>query len=110
AGGRAGGLAPHPRHRPHPDRRAADGVPVRRGVGVREMNATDAWKPYTPTADNPWNVRKVGHLYRRAGFGATSAELQAGVADGPGKTLDRVLAGRPESDDFTRTSEFLAGE
>jgi uncharacterized protein (DUF1800 family) len=74
------------------------------------LTARDAWTPYTPTADNPWDVRKVGHLYRRAGFGAKWAELQAGVADGPEKTLDRVLAGRPEADDFTRTSEFMASE
>ena len=30
-----------------------------------------AWEPYRPTADNPWDLRKVGHLYRRAAFGAT---------------------------------------
>jgi uncharacterized protein (DUF1800 family) len=70
----------------------------------------NAWDPYRPTAENPWDLRKVGHLYRRAAFGATWEELQAGLADGPGKTLDRVLNGRPESDDFTRTSDYMATE
>src|SRR5690242_83829 len=69
-----------------------------------------AWAPYRPTADNPWDARKVGHLYRRAGFGATAAELEAGVADGHETTLERILAGKPESDDFTRTSEYMASE
>jgi hypothetical protein len=70
----------------------------------------NALAPYTPTPANPWDARKVGHLYRRAGFGATHAELAAGVADGHEKTLDRVLSGRPESEDFTCTSEFMASE
>ena len=37
-----------------------------------------AWEPYRPTADNPWDLPKVGHLYRRAAFGATWAELDSG--------------------------------
>ncbi len=69
-----------------------------------------AWAPYTPTDANPWDRRKVGHLYRRAGFGATPAELAAGLKDGHAKTLDRFLADVPETDDFTRTSEFMASE
>jgi len=69
-----------------------------------------AWEPYAPTAADPWDARKVGHLYRRAGFGATPAELAAGVADGPDATLARILDGQPEAADFARTSEFMAGE
>ncbi len=69
-----------------------------------------AWQPYAPIAENPWDRKKVGHLYRRAGFGATAAELDAGVKDGHAATLDRVLKGTPESDDFARTSEFMASE
>ena len=44
-----------------------------------------------PTGQSPWDVKKVGHLYRRAAFGATWAELEAGVKDGPEKTIDRLL-------------------
>src|SRR5262245_5141805 len=74
------------------------------------MNPKTAWELYRPTADNPWDLRKVGHLYRRAGFGATWAELQAGLADGCDATLDRVLTGKPDSEDFTRTSDYMASE
>ncbi len=69
-----------------------------------------AWAPYTPTDANPWDRRKVGHLARRAGFGATPAELDAGVKDGHAKTLDRILNGGTESEDFVRTSEFMSSE
>jgi uncharacterized protein (DUF1800 family) len=74
------------------------------------IDAKTAWDPYAPTATNPWDRRKVGHLYRRAGFGATAAELDRGVTDGHAKTLDRVLKGGPESADYARTSEFMASE
>ena len=67
-----------------------------------------AWQPYEPTAANPWDARKVGHLYRRAGFGATAAELDAGVAAGHAKTLNLILKGKPETDEFERTSAFMA--
>ncbi|MBX9628806.1 MAG: DUF1800 domain-containing protein [Gemmataceae bacterium] len=69
-----------------------------------------AWEPYRPSADNPWDRLKAGHLFRRAGFGATHAEIEAAVAAGPEATLDAVLAGRPDPDDFAKTSEFMASE
>jgi len=38
------------------------------------------WTAYEPTTADPWDLRKVGHLYRRAGFGATWEEIQRVVA------------------------------
>jgi uncharacterized protein (DUF1800 family) len=55
-----------------------------------------AWAPYTPDAANPWDLRKAGHLYRRAGFGATWQQLQRALADGPQRTVDALL--RPQGD------------
>ncbi len=69
-----------------------------------------AWAPYTPSAENPWDLRKAGHLFRRAAFGATATELQDAVAAGHEKTLDRIINGNPESADFTATSDFMASE
>ncbi len=34
-----------------------------------------AWSPFTPSDEQPWNRRLAAHLCRRAGFGATSQEL-----------------------------------
>jgi uncharacterized protein (DUF1800 family) len=74
------------------------------------LDPKTAWALYEPGPDNPWDRKKVGHLYRRAGFGATAAELDAGVKDGPAKTLDRLLAGEPDAEEFVRTSDFMASE
>jgi uncharacterized protein (DUF1800 family) len=74
------------------------------------LDVSTALAHYKPSADNPWDVRKVGHLYRRAGFGATQPELAAGLEDGPEKTLDRILTGKPENEEFARTTEFMSSE
>ena len=73
-------------------------------------NALPAWRPYVPSAANPWTLPKVGHLYRRAGFGATHAELQQGLKDGPETTIERLLKGGSADDDFEKTSEYMASE
>ncbi len=44
-----------------------------------------------PTPDDPWDLRKVAHLHRRAGFGATRAELERDVAAGPAESVGRFL-------------------
>src|SRR5262249_13704992 len=50
-----------------------------------------AWERYRDSRDSPWDLRKVGHLYRRAGFGATWPELQTGLKEGPEQTIERLL-------------------
>jgi uncharacterized protein (DUF1800 family) len=68
-----------------------------------------AWDRYTPDAGNPWDLRKVGHLYRRAAFGATWDELHEGVQLGPDKLVDRLLKGREPSPVYDGATEtFLA--
>ena len=63
-----------------------------------------AWSPYEPSADNPWDLKKAGHLYRRAAFGATWAELQTALDDGPEKSISRLLKGGEPSADFVTTA------
>ncbi|MHC4748502.1 MAG: DUF1800 domain-containing protein [Planctomycetota bacterium] len=55
-----------------------------------------AWATYQPDAQRPWNLARVGHLYRRAAFGATWAQLQQALSDGPQRTIDKLL--RPQAD------------
>src|SRR3954452_22374561 len=50
------------------------------------------WSPYRPEADDPWDLRKVAHLHRRAGFGATRAELARDLDAGPAASVDRLLS------------------
>ncbi len=70
------------------------------------------WAPYEPTADAPWDLRRVVHLHRRAGFAATWAEIRRDLKDGPGPSIARVLAGTSRiggvSDEFESTSALLA--
>ncbi len=49
--------------------------------------------PFEPTAADPWDRRRVAHLYRRAAFGATWAELDEGVKLGPQACVERLLKG-----------------
>lgn len=55
-----------------------------------------AWSAYQPDAERPWNLARAGHLFRRAGFGATWEQLQQAKTDGPQASVDRLL--RPEAD------------
>lgn len=38
--------------------------------------------PFVPSGGDPWDARKAAHLLRRAGFGATPAEIASYVGDG----------------------------
>jgi hypothetical protein len=67
------------------------------------------WTPYTPDARTPWNLRRVVHLHRRAGFAATWSELQRDLADGPDKSIDRLLKGQARSDGVPDDFEQIAG-
>ncbi len=67
-------------------------------VSVDTINPQTAWQPYRPSAASPWDLKKAGHLYRRAAFGATMAELQAAVAAGPERAVGQLLSGRPDAE------------
>jgi hypothetical protein len=67
-----------------------------------------AWEPYRPSAKLPWDIKKVGHLYRRAAFGATWAELHQGVQDGPDKCIDGLLKGGPGQEGFAQQTASMA--
>lgn len=69
-------IAPNPKQ-------PADGAP-----------AAAAWAPYQPGPGAPWDLRRVVHLHRRAGFAATWAEIQRDLADGPEAAVTRLLEGR----------------
>ncbi|HXE55891.1 MAG TPA: DUF1800 domain-containing protein, partial [Tepidisphaeraceae bacterium] len=47
-----------------------------------------------PTPDVPWDLKRLVHLHRRAGFAATWGEIRRDLADGPTASIDRVLNGR----------------
>ncbi len=53
-----------------------------------------AWTPYEPTQSAPWNLQRVVHLHRRAGFAAPWNMLQRDLQDGPEAAVDRLLRGQ----------------
>ena len=71
----------------HPDLTVAD-RPRRIVSGPPVYEPLD---PYTPSASKPWNARRVAHLYRRLGFGATYAQIQQGLQMAPGALVDQLL-------------------
>jgi uncharacterized protein (DUF1800 family) len=50
-----------------------------------------AWAPYRADAQRPWDLRRAGHLYRRAAFAANWDQLQRALVEGPQRTIDRLL-------------------
>ncbi len=65
-----------------------------------------AWAPYEPGAKCPWDLPRVAHLHRRAGFAAPWATLQRDLKDGPAKSIDRLLNGEATSGDGQSADEF----
>jgi uncharacterized protein (DUF1800 family) len=51
----------------------------------------DVLAPYVPDQHRPWDLQRVVHLHRRAGFAATWEELERDLKDGPEASIDRLL-------------------
>jgi Protein of unknown function (DUF1800) len=78
-----------------------------------DSRSTDVWDRYEPTADAPWDLRRVVHLHRRAGFAASWGEIQRDLADGPELSISRLLDGQsrppgaPQREEFERIAGVL---
>jgi len=69
------------------------------------------WSPYTADERAPWNLRRVVHLHRRAGFAGTWSEMQRDLKEGPVASVDRLLAGQASlvsPPDFASIADLLA--
>lgn len=78
---------------------------------VRAGSWKHSWAPYVPSSGAPWDVRRVVHLHRRAGFAATRKEVDRDRKEGPAAAVDRLLNGtaRVEGvpEDFERRAAIL---
>jgi len=54
-------------------------------------------------------VERAAHLWRRAGFGATWDQLSRSLADGPQRTVDRLLKPKADVAAFNRTFDETEG-
>ena len=58
---------------------------------LEQVDPAWAWAQYEPDAQRPWDHARAAHLYRRAGFGASWAQIQQSVELGPAATLHRLF-------------------
>src|SRR5262245_56694354 len=72
---------------------------------LRRVAVRDPWAVYVPSKEVPWDLRRVVHLHRRAGFGATWQEIQRDLKDGPKASIDRLLQGKARSQGISETFE-----
>jgi uncharacterized protein (DUF1800 family) len=75
-------------------------------VNEPHQHTKTAWEPYRPGIDGPWDVARVAHFHRRAGFGATYAQILRDVADGYEASLQRVLNGETHGPDGRPAQQF----
>jgi uncharacterized protein (DUF1800 family) len=77
-----------------------------RDWSVIDKKLTDpvwAWAQYQPNTQQPWNLIKAGHLFRRAAFGANWNHLQQALSDGPQRTIDKLLKPQTDTEAFNNT-------
>jgi hypothetical protein len=79
-----------------------------RAASAKPLDPRWAWAPYVPSGEVPWNLQRVGHLYRRASFGATWKELQQGLELGPAPCIDQLLKGGPVQKEFEKRMAHMA--
>lgn len=76
-----------------------------------DWDSKGLWASYAPADKAAWNLARVVHLHRRAGFAATWKELQRDLQDGPAKSIDRLLNGQVREDvpdNFATVADQLA--
>ena len=78
-----------------------------------DTRSTDVWDRYEPSAEAPWDLRRVTHLHRRAGFAASWVEIRRDLEEGPEASVNRLLDGKcrppgaPEPEEFERIAGVL---
>src|SRR5262249_19772698 len=78
---------------------------------MKDVTTSGPWARYAPDDKAPWDLRRVVHLHRRAGFACPWGELQRDLKDGHEKSIDRVLrgaAGAHTPKTFADTARLLA--
>jgi uncharacterized protein (DUF1800 family) len=73
-----------------------------------DLDSGSAWTPYDPARDGPWDLRRVVHLHRRAGFAASWGEIQRDLNDGPNASISRLLVGKARGTGEGVPEEFEA--
>ena len=75
---------------------------------LHEIDPQSAWAPFQPSADQPFDEALAAHLYRRAGFGGSTAELKEAAALGPQGAAEKLLNAGESEDDRTTAEHLVA--
>jgi hypothetical protein len=70
---------------------------------------TNAFGAFAPSANRPFDDRRVAHLLRRAGFGPTAERLQKFSGQSPASTIDWLFNYSPDSDPLNEKLEDFQG-
>jgi uncharacterized protein (DUF1800 family) len=80
--------------------------------GSRSTQPGKPWAEYRPSEQAPWNLTRVVHMHRCAGFGAPWSVLERDLRDGAGPSIDRLLQGTSHAgaapDRFETLAEMAA--
>jgi uncharacterized protein (DUF1800 family) len=70
------------------------------------MDPSRAWAPFEHSPKQPWDLPKVAHLHRRAGFTAPWPVLDRDLREGPEASINRLLIGSTTSGDGSPAADF----
>jgi hypothetical protein len=68
-----------------------------------QLDPDEAWRAWEPSSSDPWCRKWSAHLYRRAGFGPSRANLLEADRLGPRGTLELLIRGKPEAGELLET-------
>ena len=72
------------------------------------QTSQQTWKAWDPTTNAPWNLRRVIHLHRRAGFAPDWSGLKRDVSEGHQASIDRLLHGNSTTNKSDNEFESLS--
>jgi uncharacterized protein (DUF1800 family) len=70
---------------------------------------SDPFSAFSPTASEPWDMRRVGHLFRRAAFGPTFDRANDFLKRSPEDAVDSLMDFGSDEDPMDSLSDQLIG-
>ncbi len=66
-----------------------------------------SWRAFAPSEQKPWDLRRATHLYRRAAFGGSMAQIEAALTKSPEAVIDSLIQ-NSDSERFESESKQMA--
>jgi uncharacterized protein (DUF1800 family) len=62
-------------------------------LNTKTRGQASAWQPYSPSPEHPWDFQKAAHLFRRAAFGGSKAEIDSALRQSPIEVINGLADG-----------------